>query len=74
VREDYLIAKCYRCGSTSQLLIKGVRNNVFLCPACLEGEIGCKVKQPDTQGHQAGAMGIHTLGSYVTTLVKLSIN
>ena len=74
MNEVYLIVNCDRCGSISQLVLKGVNTAIFLCPVCLEGEIEYKVKQVGTQRHQGVIDGIHNLGSYISTQVKLSNN
>ena len=71
---SYLIARCYRCGSTMQLVIEGVRSDAFLCPVCLEGEIECKVNQSGTQKRQGVIDGLQNLGQYVAAPVKLSVN
>ena len=74
MNEGYLIMKCCRCGSTSQLMIKGVRSDLSLCPVCLEGEIECKAIQPTIQVCREPVDGSQNLNAYIATLTKFSSN
>ena len=47
--KDYLVVKCPRCQSTSEIKTHGVIPVILLCPVCLEGEID----------HQFEKTGIH---------------
>ena len=74
MNEGYFVVKCHRCNSTSQLMLKGRRNDVFLCPVCLEGEIQYKVKNPCTQMSENILNGLQNIGPCIATPVKLSTN
>jgi hypothetical protein len=74
VNEGYLVMKCYRCGSTSLMMIKGVRNDLPLCPVCLEGELECKAIQPTIQMCREPVDASRDLNAYIATLTKFSIN
>ena len=41
--------KCPCCANVINLDKKAVRTDVFLCPACLEGEILVRAAQPETR-------------------------
>jgi hypothetical protein len=45
VSSGYIIVRCPRCFSTSEISRNGVRTHTFLCPVCLEGEIQYKENQ-----------------------------
>ena len=47
--KDYLVLKCPRCQSTSEIKTHGISPVILLCPVCLEGEVE----------HQVGKVGIH---------------
>ena len=74
MKEGYLIVKCYRCGSTSRLEMKGVRGNFPVCPVCQEAEVECRAMQPTIQMGQALANDIQNLNPYIATFAKLSAN
>ncbi len=74
MNEGYLIVKCYRCGSTSQLVMKGVRGTFPVCPVCYEGEVECQAIQTTIQMCQEFVDGIQKLNPYIATFAKLSTN
>ena len=74
MKEGYLIVRCVRCGSRSQLPLKSVRSEVSQCPVCQDGEIECKAIQPSIQPCKELAENVTSLSPYVTTLMKLSSN
>jgi hypothetical protein len=39
VKEGCMAVRCERCGSESELMMRSVLSDIFLCPACLESEI-----------------------------------
>ena len=70
----YLIVKCLRCGSISQLELKAVRSNISLCPVCSDCELECVAVQCTIQviqKHNAEATDSHP---YLSVLPKFSVN
>lgn len=70
---DYIVARCPRCSSTSEIISSGVMTDVFLCPVCLEGEIKCRKQQPviervpgSRQGNQKPGYDIAAVGGLAT--------
>lgn len=74
MNEGYLIVKCLYCGSQCQVPLKGVRNEISLCPVCREGEIECKAIQPSINIFQELYAGISGLSPYVASFLGLSAN
>ena len=74
VNEGYVTIKCYRCGSTMQLVIGSIRSDLLLCPVCHEGEIECRAQQPGNIDYEILISRLQDLGQYIATPVQLSLN
>jgi len=74
VNEGYLIVKCCRCGSESQLRISGFRGDFSLCPVCLDGEVECKAIQCTIQMYQENGEVFQNLTPYLAKLIRFSLN
>ncbi len=66
MNEGYLIARCSRCNSISQLSMSGIRDDFSLCPVCLEGNIEFQAIQPDIHISRKLTDRIRTLELFVT--------
>ena len=74
MNEGYLLVKCLRCGSISQMAIKAVRSNVSQCPVCLDGEIQCSAVQPSIQMYQEHLEHVNDLHVYLSSHTGFSSN
>lgn len=70
----YLIVKCLRCGSISQLELKAVRSNIALCPVCIDSEIEYIAAQCTIQAFQRQNTETTDSHPYLSALAKFSIN
>ena len=70
----YLIVKCLRCGSLSQLELKAVRSNITFCPVCVESEIEYIAAQCTIQVYQEHNTTIPDSHPYLSMLTKFSVN
>lgn len=70
----YLIVKCLRCGSISQLELKAVRSNISICPVCTDSEIEYIAAQCPMQVYQEHSIEITNSNAYLSMLFKFSVN
>ncbi len=66
MNEGYLVVRCSRCNSISQLPISGIRDDFSLCPMCLEGKIEFQEIQPSINASRKLTDRIHTLELHIT--------
>ena len=74
MNEGYLIVKCLRCGSVSQLAIKAVRSEVSICPVCQHGETECIAVQSIIQLFPKPDGAVTNIPAYSTSSLKFSNN
>ncbi len=74
VSEDYMTARCYRCGSTMRLLSTGLRSRVYFCQICLEGEIRYKNPESGIRPTHDFVAEVPEMGQYVAVPMRLSVN
>lgn len=74
MNEACMTVKCERCGNESQLMIRSVRSNAFLCPVCLESEIDCRLIEPEIQICREPGNIVYNLYPYITDSVVVSTN
>ena len=74
VSDGYLVVKCLRCGSISQLQMAAVRSDVSLCPVCTESEIECIAVQCTMQVCPENSKEIPKSNPFLSTLARFSIN
>ena len=48
MKTSYIVLKCPRCKSTSEVKIHGVTPDILSCPVCLEGDIDYRLEKLDT--------------------------
>jgi recombinational DNA repair protein (RecF pathway) len=73
MKEGCMIVKCERCGSESQLMMRSIRSNAFLCPACMENEIECQLAKPVIKICREPS-GTDCLYPYVSNKLMISAN
>jgi hypothetical protein len=74
MNEGCMIVKCDKCGGESQLMMRSVRTDSFICPVCLENEIECELTGILIRANRGPASIVRILYPYVTDQVTISFN